>query len=372
MRLGIDIRPLLGSVRTGVGEYTAGIVKALAETAGEHDEIILWANAHPAPTLEVLLPELVGHPRVRFFATGYPNRLLNTILWLLRRPKLDTLAGGVDLWLSPNSNFTRLQKARHALVIHDLSFALYPEFFSRKMRLWHWAVRPGQQAKRADVVLAPSEYTGQDVATQWGIEAEKIMTASPALPIGFVRESVAREEFSIPNNYFLCLGTLEPRKNIAAVVSAFEEWHKTHTDAQLIIAGAGGWDKRLLAIAKKQPGVQVRTSISAKEKSALLQHAQCLVYPSWYEGFGLPLLEAMVAGTPVITSARAALPEVGETAVHYVHPDKPDEIMAAWRLLENETYRQDLIARGRVRVQEFSWTKTAVAVWSKLRLTIPS
>lgn len=370
MRLGIDIRPLLGSVRTGVGEYTAGLVKALAETAAEADEIVLWANAYPAPRLEDLLPELVGHPRVRFVATGYPNRLLNICLWLFRWPKLDALVGGVEVWLSPNSNFTRLQKARHALVIHDLSFELYPGFFSRKMRLWHWAVKPRQQAKLADLVLTPSEYTGQDVVAQWGTEPNKIMTASPALPIDFVTDKIPREKFAIPAHYFLCLGTLEPRKNIAAVVAAFAEWRKKHTTVELVIAGAGGWDETLLKTLQTQSGVQVRTSISAQEKSALLQHAQCLVYPSWYEGFGLPLLEAMAAGTPVITSARASLPEVAHTAAHYVHPDKPDEIIAAWELLENQAYCHDLIARGQARVRDFSWTNTATALWSRLRATL--
>ncbi len=367
MRLGIDIRPLLGTVRTGVGEYAAGLVKALADTATEGDEIVLWANASPAPKLENLLPELVGHPRVQFVATGYPNRLLNLSLWLLRRPKLDTFVGGVDVWLSPNSNFTRLQKIKHALVIHDLSFELYPEFFSRKMRLWHWAVRPQQQAKCADLVLTPSEYTGHDVATQWGVGASKLMTASPALSINFVAAKIPRENFAIPAHYFLCLGTLEPRKNIAAVVVAFSEWRKNHPNVQLIIAGAGGWDKRLLKLAQQQPGVHVRTSISAQEKSALLQHADCLVYPSWYEGFGLPLLEAMAAGTPVIASARASLPEVAQTAAHYVHPDKPDEIIAAWKALENQSYRADLITRGHTRVHDFSWEKTSAALWSRLR-----
>ena len=370
MRLGIDIRPLLGTVRTGVGEYTAGLVKALTETASETDEIVLWANAYPVPKLVDLLPELLGHPRVRFVATGYPNRLLNMSLWLLHRPKLDALIGGVDVWLSPNSNFTRLQKTKHALVIHDLSFELYPEFFSRKMRLWHWAVRPQQQAKHADLVLTPSEYTGHDVAAQWGVETGRIMTAAPALPIDFMAAQIPRENFTIPAHYFLCLGTLEPRKNIAAVIAAFSEWRKNHPDTQLIIAGAGGWDKRLLKMAQQQPGVHVRTSISAQEKSALLQHAACLVYPSWYEGFGLPLLEAMAAGTPVITSARASLPEVAQTAAHYVHPDKPDEIIAAWRLLKNEAYQQDLITRGQARVHDFSWKKTATALWSRFRATL--
>lgn len=370
MRLGIDIRPLLGSVRTGVGEYTAGLVKALADAATHGDEIVLWANAYPAPKLVDLLPELVGHPRVRFVPTSYPNRLLNMNLWVTRWPKLDKLVGGVDIWLSPNSNFTRLQKAKHALVIHDLSFELYPDFFSRKMRFWHWAVRPRYQATQADLVLTPSEYTGHDVAAQWGIEASKIVTTSPAVPIDFSVDKVARENFAIPNHYFLCLGTLEPRKNIMAVIAAFGEWRKKNTDAQLIIAGAGGWDRRLLKMAQQQPGVSVRVSISSQEKSALLQHAHCLVYPSWYEGFGLPLLEAMVVGTPVVVSARASLPEVAQTAAHYVHPDKPDEIVAAWKALENQLYRADLIARGYVRVRDFSWEKTATTLWSRLRATL--
>lgn len=367
MRLGIDIRPLLGNVRTGVGEYTAGLVMALAQTATKADEIVVWANAYPAPRLEDLLPELVGYPHVRFVATGYPNRLLNICLWLLRRPNIDRLVGGIDVWLSPNINFTRLQKAKHALVIHDLSFELYPEFFSRKMRLWHWAVKPRQQAKEADLVLTPSEYTGQDVAAQWGIESAKILVASPALPIVNTAETGLRTDFLLPKYYFLCLGTLEPRKNIAAVVAAFTKWRETHVDAHLIIAGADGWDKHLRTIASTQPGVEIRTSVSTQEKNALLQHAQCLVYPSWYEGFGLPLLEAMSVGTPVIVSARASLPEVAQTAAHYIHPDKPDEIIAAWQLFEDESYRQDLIARGQARVRDFSWTKTANAIWSKLR-----
>lgn len=366
MRVGIDLRPLLGPIRTGVGEYTAGLVKALADTAADQDQIVVWVNAHPAPSLEALLPELVGHPRVCFVATGYPNRLLNLSLWLLRWPKLDALVGDVDVWLSPNSNFTRLQKAKHALVIHDLSFALYPRFFSRHMRVWHWAVRPRQQAARAALVLTPSDYTRRDVVAQWGIEPDKVQIASPALPVDFVCEAIPRERFGLPNHYFLCLGTLEPRKNIAAVVTAFAVWRRTHPAAQLIIAGAGGWDTRLWQLAKQQ-GVHVRTSVSAQEKSALLQHAACLVYPSWYEGFGLPLLEAMAAGTPVIASARASLPEVAQTAAHYVHPDKPDEIVSAWQALENSTYQADLVARGSGRVSDFSWSKTATTVWSRLR-----
>lgn len=366
MRLGIDLRPLLGPIRTGVGEYTVGLVSALVETAGDH-EIVLWINASSPPQLADILPNLAGRERVSFVATRQPNRWLNAKLWLLKKPYLDDLVGGADVWLSLNSNFTRLRRAKHALVVHDLSFELYPEFFSRKMRWWHWVVQPRVQAQQAAVVLTPSNYTAADVVGQWGIDSTKVMTASPALPRDFITAKINKTEFKIPNNYFLCLGTLEPRKNMGAVITAFAEWRMAYdASAQLIIAGAAGWDKQLVRLATAQPGVQIRTAVSAAEKAALLQHANCLVYPSWYEGFGLPLLEAMASGTPVVASARAALPEVAGAAVHYVHPDKPDEIIAAWKLLRDESYRVELIARGHSRVVEFDWHKTALAVWSAL------
>lgn len=366
MRLGIDLRPLLGSIRTGVGEYTAGLVLALAKTAGKH-ELVLWINARNRQRLEDLLPDLVGHPQVRFVATEQPNRWLNTKLWLGKKPYLDDLVGGVDVWLSPNSNFTRLRSAKHALVIHDVSFELYPEFFSPKMRWWHRVVNPRLQAQQAAVVLTPSAYTAADVIGRWGIESKKVVVASPALSANFRTTKYSKTEFKIPNNYFLCLGTLEPRKNLAAVIAAFTTWRLQYdASAQLIIAGAIGWDRQLMTVATNQPGVQIRMSVSAAEKSALLQHANCLVYPSWYEGFGLPLLEAMASGTPVIASARAALPEVAHTAAHFVHPDKPAEIVAAWQLLRDEKYRADLVARGYARVAEFDWDQTALKVWSAL------
>lgn len=365
MRIAIDVRPLLAPVRTGVGEYTAGLTRALAAAAPQH-EFILWYNAATPPTLEKLFPEWTPGSNVRVVITRWPNRMLNAALWLTGRPYLDTLVGGADVWLAPNLNFTRvLPDVRLVQTVHDLSFEVYPQFYSWKMRAWHAAVQPRKLARRAGLVITPSEYTRQEIIGRWDVPAERVQVVYPGAPEKKDFTSIklpTQSGLQLPSRYFLCLGTIEPRKNILGTLAAFTEWRaRFDPAATLVIAGASGWqDEKLYAAAQHTAGVHMLGAVTEAQKAALWQGATCVVYPSWYEGFGLPILEAFAAGVPVITSSRTSLPEVAGAAAYYVHPDKPAELVTAWQRLNFEPgFKENLVARGRARLELFSWQKSA-------------
>lgn len=375
MRIGIDIRSLAAGRRTGVEEYTIGLLKELFQSGREHEYILFfnaWGQAEP----DLSWAEGFAHVRVRRFRI--PNKLLNFSLWYLRYPKLDRLIGGVDVFFMPNLNFAAFsRKTKVFVTAHDLSFELFPEFFSWKQRLWHFAVNFRGLLRRADCVIAVSESTQDDLSSIYGIPREKIRVIPSGVDERFAPMNrndltllAVQEKYHLPYKFFLYLGTIEPRKNLESLLKAFEVFRRTAIGEmakyELVLAGRPGWNYEALFKAIEESPVKEAIHligfVDDADKPALYNLANVFIYPSFYEGFGFPPLEALASGTPVIASHSAALPEViGEAGV-LIDPYRPDEILQALReIAKDKNFQMKLHARALVQRQRFTWSKSGQA-----------
>ncbi len=374
MRIGIDIRCLAEGKRTGVEEYTLSLLDKLFRL-DEKNEYVLFFNAWKKVSVDFSWLEKYPHVTLKRFRI--PNKLLNLSLWYLHYPHLDRLIGGTDVFFVPNLTFLGVSKKTKLVVTaHDLSFELFPETFSWYRRFWHFLIDFRGLLKRSHRVIAVSHSTRSDLVGWYGIRQEKISVIPSGVGEQFTimsrndpRLLSVKEKYGLPYRFILSLGTLEPRKNMLALLRAFEGLSLTFPKAKdymLVIAGSPGWKAKPFLEALESSPVRARVKlvgfIDDDDKPALYNLATLFVYPSFYEGFGFPPLEALSCGTPVIASHASSLPEVVGKAGLLVDPYRPDELRQAITfLLSDEKVQvaiknEILLQRGR-----FSWEKTAHA-----------
>jgi glycosyltransferase involved in cell wall biosynthesis len=362
-RILIDIRPLLDARRAGVGQYTFNLTRTLLDQTTDSDrEYVLFGTGWHAAWPTDLPPE---SDRIRYDHHRLPSKPLNLMTSLAGRPKLECLTRDFDAAWLPNLTFAASNKP-YAVTVHDLSFRHFPEFFSQKQRLWHQAVRPERLLQQAARVIAVSEHTKLDIQESYGVPAEKITVISPAAgpqywPANPDQVTAIRQRHRLPEKFFLHLGTIEPRKNIDGLISAFEG---LKTDAHLVIAGGKGWlwrgVFRQAAASTARDRIHFLDYVPEADKPALYSAAFALAYPSFYEGFGMPPLEAMACGLPVIASHAASLGEVVGAAGLLVDPHDLNELTAAMQaLLDDPDLGRALAERGREQATQFRWTDSA-------------
>lgn len=372
MRIGIDVRCLADGKRTGVEEYTLALLAGLFERDREN-EYVLFFNSWR--TVDIDFAWATRYPNVTLKRFCIPNKLLNLSLWYLNFPKLDTLVGGTDVFFLPNLNFAAVsRKTRLVVTAHDLSFELFPETFSFKRRMWHFFINFRRLALSADKVIAVSESTRDDLMVQYGISGKKIVVIRSGIGKQFFvmdRNDIellrVKEKYHLPYKFILSLSTFEPRKNILALIKAFEGLlmlkHPALEKYTLVIAGTRGWKYEEIFEAIERSSYRDRILllgfIADEDKAVLYNLSSAFVYPSFYEGFGFPPLEAMACGVPVIVSHSSSLPEIVGEAGILIDPYQPDEILQALRqVLTDQELSDTLRQKSRERVKLFSWEKT--------------
>jgi len=359
MRIAVDIRSLLEKNRAGVSLYTLNLLRELAGT-GAH-EYALFCNSSKLP----FPADAPKDGRTSHHFTHYPNRLLNASFAFSRWPKIEQLVDGADAVYLPNLNFIATDKPL-VVTVHDLSFERYPQFFSLKQRLWHRLVNAEQMIKRAHQIIAVSEHTKDDIMESFGIPALRVHVVPPAVSDEYYcrppqETSAVREKYSLPGNFILYLGTLEPRKNVAGLIEAFNALNE---DVDLVIAGGEGWLYQQIYRAVEQSPKRERIKfigyVAEEDKPALYSAAAVFAYPSYYEGFGMPALEAMACGTPVMASHTSSLGEVVGDAGLLVNPASTEEmVMALEAILTDGQLGQTLHDRGVERAKQFRWEDSA-------------
>ncbi|MFA6427821.1 MAG: glycosyltransferase family 1 protein [Candidatus Magasanikbacteria bacterium] len=336
MNIVIDIRCLTNTHRTGVGEYTYELLNALFEF-DTTNQYFLFYNSWK--DVSDIMPQW-KYKNVHCVATQWPNKVLNLFVWL-GIVQLDTFIiqnskfkiQKLDYFFSPNLNFISLtDKTKFILTVHDLSFLYFKHCFTWKQQLKHRLVGLKKLCKRADIILTPSENTRRDVVRHFGIRGDVIKIVRPRLNNVFsghrpVISDQVRLKYGLPEKFILYLGTIEPRKNILSIIEAYKKSLLITDHCSLVIAGAKGWKcKKILKAMKNTLGVRYIGYVDPEDKPALYRLASLFVYPSLYEGYGLPVAEALACGTPVVTSNRSSLPEVGQGDVHLVNPYNIEEV----------------------------------------------
>jgi len=371
MNIGIDISPLASPIRTGVGEYTYELLKALFDIDTQN-QYFLFYNAFR--DVSQYIPNW-KNKNIQYIKTNWPNKIIHASIQLFKFPQEDILIerkSGIklDCLFSPNIGFQAISSCtKHIITVHDLSFEIFPECFSPKMRFWHKFLAPKKQCERADCILVPSENTKRDIQDIYNIPAEKIQVLSLGLspaffqPVHDVKKNLVKEKYHLPEKYILFLGTIEPRKNIEGILQAFELFQKKNgNEYKLVIAGGRGWWKnnKLLDMIEKSKDVQYIGYVESADKPALYAQAGVFVYPSLYEGFGFPVLESMACGIPVITSSRSSLPEIADDAAYFVNPYNTFEIAQGMeRILTKTDVHNFYVQKGLKQSHKFQWQKTA-------------
>jgi len=363
MRICFDVGPALQG-RAGLGRYAAELLDALLRVGPEHDYIAL---RNRGPVRQALNRPLAGLPQHVVPLANIPWRL-STLPAYFMGGWQDRQLPACDIFHATDQLLPRLRHIRSVFTLYDVAFALRPETHTRPNR-WFLSLMMPRFLRAADALIAISECSKRDAARLYGIEPAKIRVIYLAAdrrfrPASTPEQAAARARYELPARYILFVGAIEPRKNLSMLLDAYAPLLSEDPELRLVIAGPYGWLyapflKRLDALGLRErvifPGW-----VAGEDLPALYSAAEAFVYPSLYEGFGLPVLEALACGTPAVCSDTSSLPEVAGDAALLVAPDDTAGWTAALRrVLNDATLRAEMRARGVRQAARFSWDETA-------------
>jgi glycosyltransferase involved in cell wall biosynthesis len=318
----VNINPLKQENISGVGKYLYEILSRLL-VLDQSNQYFLFSYGRKNKDIEPRLPQ--SH-NIHYIHYNYPSKLI-FILSFFNFPKIDFIKGEngkfikADIvWLA-NLDICNLKYKKTKLIttIHDLSFKIYPQFFNLKRRLWHFLVKPRSLLRRSDKIITVSQNTSLDIQNIYEINREKILIMNLGISKKYkVLESDKLEniksKYGLSKDFILFVGTKEPRKNILSLLKVFQKIKSN--DLELVIVGAQGWKEKKWRDFYDGLDKSIKSRIkiidycSEEYLPALYNLAKIFVWPSFYEGFGLPILEAMACGCPVITSNNSSLPDI--------------------------------------------------------------
>lgn len=373
MRIAVNTRLLLPHRLDGIGWFTAETLRRIVCSHPEHEfyflfdrkpeqQFVFGPNVHPV----VLCPQ-ARHPILwrLFFQWSVP--------WALKHYK-------IDRFLSPDGWMPIHPKVPTLTVIHDLNFEHAADFLRPSHQRYMTHFFP-QFARNASRIATVSEFSKQDIVDTYHIDPDKIDVVYDGAhdfyrPHNDVEKTRTRTEYTDGNRFFIFIGTISRRKNLTNTFLAFDRYKDLHPSdpTRLVVVGSRYWWQDELAAAfdgmRHQKDVCFLGHVDSDKLSQLLSAAVALVYPSLYEGFGIPIIEAFHAETAVITANVTSMPEVAGDAALVVDPLDVDAIAEAMgRLADDSELRESLIAKGRERRSLFSWDRTAQLLWQSLMKT---
>jgi glycosyltransferase involved in cell wall biosynthesis len=369
MNIVIDVRPLLGGRLSGVEIYTLKLIENLLKIDSQN-RYLLFSNASKGgiPALQRFRQK-----NVQILQTRIPNKILNLWIGFFRRPRLDRLISKripdfkPDVIFQPDLRPLAVgPRIKKICVVHDLSFHHFPQFFSIKTRLWHRFQDAKNRLKAYDRIICVSNFTKKDLVSSFGFNMAKIRVIHEGIDENFCSNISERQNrqikntYNLPDNYFLFLATHEPRKNLQRLVEGFVQFKKNDKKGfKLVLVGRA--NDRIFAKTRIRENMDIIMTgfIPEEDKPCLFQMAKAFLYPSIYEGFGLPLLEAMRCGTPVITSNTSSMPEICGEAAIYVNPLSVAELTTAMQQILDPHRIKTLREHMAQRIRLFSWEKCA-------------
>jgi len=355
MKIGVDARPLSYQL-TGIGVYLKHVLDEIQKIDHQNDYYLISNGP---------IDYNLNNPRWSKIAGRLDRKLLST-LWMQLNLPLIAVRRKLDLFWGPRHHLPLLLSPgiKTVVTVHDIVNRLYPGTMALPNLLVERSLMK-LSLKRSDVIIADSRSTAADIKDKLGISVNKIDTIHLGTPV-FPREPKRglEQRNSIPSKYFLFVGTLDPRKNFERIFKAFERLKPLSQGLHLVIVGGEGWKNRdFLEMVSKHPlkaQIHMPGYLPRNQLVSYYKNAICLMFPSLYEGFGLPILEAMSCGAPVITSDVSSMQEVAGGAALTVNPYDTVAIAEAMNnLLKDEQLRERLISMGFQRAKEFSWKKCA-------------
>jgi len=395
VRVALDATPLLGS-RTGVGRYVAGLAGALAQLTGPEPEELALVPFSWRGTRD--LPAVAPHgPRIRFGRRRAPARLLQAAWARLPWPPVEWLAGPVEVFHATNFIAPPARRAASVLTVHDLTYLRFPQMVRDASARYRRLVP--RALDRGAVVCTPTAAVAAEVAAEYGLPPERLVVtplgvdphwrqATPPDPAWLA----ARD---LPDRYLLFVGSREPRKNLQTLLAAYRELLDSRvvgagdgpavakgagpaaapagpSVAPLVLVGPPGWGEALDTPGLPQDAVRTPGYLPEPDLARVVAGAAALVLPSWYEGFGLPALEALACGTPVVAADLPALAEVLGDQAELVAPGDPAALAAALARVLHDPGGEPARAARRARAAGFTWETCAQATLSAYRLALES
>lgn len=368
MKVSFDVQSLFEEKKTGTGITVENILKHMAISGQDEYQMNCFAFKNGNRAREILAP---------YENKGYHVKLCNYF------PKsiFDRCSLPYSMFMGKDSDITQFfshkippgVKGKKVIYIYDMVYRACPETMENNNRL-SFEREVEENCKRADFIITISEFSKREIIKYLGVEAERIFVVPCGVDLSVFKTDVdvdyvdaVKMKYGINGSYFLYMGTLEPRKNIPLILTAYWNLKKESNKnlPSLVIAGKKGWGYKTIFGKVQEYGldrdVVFTDYIEEKEKWVLLKGALCFLFPSIYEGFGLPPLEAMACGTPVIVSTQASLPEVVGEAGLFVDPND-DGLLSEYmrKIWHSEDYRCMLSAQGKKRAIDYSWDSATV------------
>jgi glycosyltransferase involved in cell wall biosynthesis len=358
LRVGVDIRPFYEPL-TGIGWYLYHLIHEIAKR--DDVELFLFGDARVTDIGPVLHADLPSHAHVCWFdlrgrgRISRPQRAITAAAYVLWMALIDC-----DVMFAPNYFLPRLLGAiarRRVITIHDLTYKRFPELL-QKETLHSLDAHMMREIAAADAVICVSQSTRDDLLEYYQVDPRRVFAIHSGVT---TPETGNRKPANLPKRYILFVSTIEPRKNLGVLLDAFEGLKKQGLYAgSLVVVGRIGWKSEDFVSRLAGRDVHHLDYLGPTELESVYRNAEMFVFPSIYEGFGFPLLEAMAHGVPSITARSSSLPEVAGDAALYFDPLNSQELEAAiLRILDDRALREALIARGRERAAQFRWETTA-------------
>lgn len=372
MKIGIEAERANTLQKTGVEHYAKQLILHLAKLDSKN-EYTLYLRSQP----EAWFLNLPKNFKVKVMP--FP------IFWTQIRISMEMLLNPVDVLMIPASALPIIHPKKSVVTIHDMGWRYFPQSFTWFMRNFlEWST--GFAVRRASDIIAVSESTKRDLVKFYGVDEKKITVVHHGYEdeiLNFKPARLARSGgYQISNKsqttnskiqkpYILFLSTIQPRKNLEGLIEAFRELKQQNPEIthKLVVVGKPGWkfERILKKIEENKDIVIYLNHVSEEEKYAILAGASLLALPSFYEGFGMQILEGFAAGVPVVTSKVSSMPEVaGEAAVYFDPHDKADIKNAIKMVLLDKSLADRMVEKGRERLSLFSWQKCAELTWSVL------
>ncbi len=365
LRVGVDIRSFYEPL-TGIGWYLFHLLHEMAKS--DDVELYLFGDARVTDEGPVLHAEVPAGAHLCWFDSRGRGRIsrreraLTAAAYVLWMKIID-----VDVMFAPNYFLPRLLAAvarRRVITIHDLTYKRFPELLQVET-LHNLERHMKREIAIAGAIICVSEATRQDLLHFYEVDPRRAITIHSGLDIA----APGSRPPSLPDQYILFVSTIEPRKNLDVLLDAFERLRARGAyDGALVVAGRIGWKSERMIARLQRPGIHHLDYVRASELAAVYQSAEMFVFPSIYEGFGFPLLEAMALGAPAISARSSSLPEIGGDAALYFDPKDSRELERLIEQLHTDPrLREEMIARGRARAAEFRWKDAAEKTLEVLR-----